>query len=221
MAKKVVSPKKKIVTVSAPIIPEPSMVSPIPKLSPKILTLGLVILGIALLTYKVGPYFVPAIVDNRPLTRFEVWSRLEKSYGKQTLDDLVNEKILDLAIAQSGVSIPQAKIDDQIKTLEKQFEGSGGLDQILSEQGLTRAELTKQVVTQLSVEEILKDEVVPSEEEIAQQFADNKDTLYKDKKLDEVKADITTELTQTKLRDAFLTWFAEVKKTAKVKSFGL
>ncbi|KKU19861.1 MAG: Peptidyl-prolyl cis-trans isomerase, partial [Microgenomates group bacterium GW2011_GWF1_46_12] len=189
--------------------------------SPKILTLGLVILGIALLTYKVGPYFVPAIVDNRPLTRFEVWSRLEKSYGKQTLDDLVNEKILDLAIAQSGVSIPQAKIDDQIKTLEKQFEGSGGLDQILSEQGLTRAELTKQVVTQLSVEEILKDEVVPSEEEIAQQFADNKDTLYKDKKLDEVKADITTELTQTKLRDAFLTWFAEVKKTAKVKSFGL
>jgi hypothetical protein len=39
--------------------------------------------------------------------------------------------------------------------------------------------------------------------------------------LEEVSATITEELKQSKLRDAFLAWFAEIKKDAKVKSFGL
>lgn len=191
------------------------------KLTSRILPLSLIVLGIALLTYKVGPYFVPAIVGTSPVTRFEIWNKMEKSYGAQTLDDVVNEKILDLAIAKSGVKVDQAKIDAQIKSLESQFESMGGLDAALTQRGMTRDELTKQVKTQLSVEEILKDKVNPSEEDVKKAFDEGAKTTYKDKKFDDVKEQIKEQLVQAKLVEAFRDWFEMVKGEAKLKNFGL
>jgi len=190
-------------------------------MNPKILRGALIIILIALLTYKLGPWLVPTIVDNKLVTRFSLWSRLEKTYGTQTLDDLVNEKILDAAIAKAGIKIEQKKIDEQIAKLETQFKDAGGLDEALKQRGLTRPDLVKQVKTQLEVEELLSDKITLTDAEIQKEFSDNEKTLYTGKKLEEVSESIQTQLKDAKLRDAFLAWFAEVKKTAKVKSFGL
>lgn len=212
-------------TVLAPVElsqvePATSVVTPKPR-SNRFLTLALLALGVALLVYKFGPWLAPAIVDNRPLTRFALWSRLEQNYGAQTLDDMVNERILNNAIARSGVKVEQAKIDEQLKSLESQFAANGGLDEALKQRGLTKSDLEQQVRTQLSVETLLADKIAPTEEEVRKQFDDNVKTLYKDKKFEDVQASITDELKQTKLRDAFLDWFADVKKDAKVKTFGI
>ncbi len=187
----------------------------------RILSFALVAIALALLIYKLGPWLAPVIVDSRPLTRFELWSRLEKIYGAQTLDDMVNERILNNAIAKSGVKIEKSQVEAQLKTIETQFESSGGIDEALKQRGLSRSDLEKQISTQLSVEALLADKIEPTEEEVKAQFEAGATTLYKDKKLDDVKESIAEELKQTKLREAFLTWFADVKKEAKVKSFGI
>ena len=191
------------------------------KLNNKVIYLALVVVVIGLIAYKVGPWLVPAIAGNRPVTRFEIWSRLEQSYGAQALDDLVNEKILDKAIADAHVKIDQTKLDDQIKSLETQFESTGGLDEALKQRGLTRKDLEKQIRTQLAVEVLLADKIVPTDAEVKAQFDSGATTLYTGKKFEEVQSSIAEELKQTKLRDAFLVWFGEVKKDAKVKTFGL
>lgn len=210
-----------MITQTPMITPTPVMPSVSKSMNPKILRTALVVVLIALLTYKVGPWLVPSLVDNQLITRFALWSRLEKTYGAQTLDDLVNEKILDSAIAKAGIKVDPTKIDSQIAQLETQFKDNGGLDEALKQRGLTRPDLEKQVKTQLEVEELLSDKITVSDAEIQQEFTTNEKTLYQGKKLDEVKEAITTSLKDAKLRDAFLTWFAEVKKTAKIKSFGL
>lgn len=191
------------------------------KMSPRFMTMAVIVILVALATYKFGPWLVPAIVGGRPITRFEIWNRLEATYGAQALDDMVNEVTLDRAIAQSGVTIAQADIDAQMDSLNKQFESLGGLDEALKQRGLTRAELEKQVRTQLSVEKILADKVAVSDEEVQAEFDENKDTVYKDQEFDTVKENIRTTLKDGKLREAFLTWFAEVKAQAKIKNFGL
>ncbi|KKU14397.1 MAG: Foldase protein PrsA [Microgenomates group bacterium GW2011_GWC2_45_8] len=212
--------KKEI--IETPITTSSPVGSPVQKsMNPKILRGALIIILIALLTYKLGPWLVPTIVDNKLVTRFSLWSRLEKTYGTQTLDDLVNEKILDAAIAKAGIKIEQKKIDEQIAKLETQFKDAGGLDEALKQRGLTRPDLVKQVKTQLEVEELLSDKITLTDAEIQKEFSDNEKTLYTGKKLEEVSESIQTQLKDAKLRDAFLAWFAEVKKTAKVKSFGL
>lgn len=192
-----------------------------PKMNNKLITLALIVVVIGLLTYKLGPWLVPSVVGNMPVTRFELWSRLEKSYGAQALDDMVNEKILDQAIAKSGIKVDQGKLDEQLKALETQFESTGGLDEALKQRGLTRADLEKQISTQLAVEILLADKISPTDEEVKAQFDEGATTMYKDKKLEDVKESIVEELKQTKLRDAFLVWFADIKKETKVKSFGL
>lgn len=219
MAKVTKKTVKKVIKTDLTPTPLPMMTSK--PMNSKVISLALVVVVIGLVTYKAGPWLVPALVNNRPVTRFELWSRLEKNYGTQTLDDMVNEKILDKAIADANVKVDRVKLDDQIKALEKQFETTGGLDEALKQRGLSRKDLEKQVRTQLSVEELLADKINPTEDEIKKQFDSGVTTLYKDKKFDDVKVSITDELKQTKLRDAFLIWFAEVKKSAKVKSFGL
>lgn len=216
-------PAKKVVEVmESSMMMETSTPSmPTRKMNNKTLSLALIALAIGLLTYKVGPWFVPALVNNTPVTRFEINSRLEKAYGAQALDDLINEKILDQAIAKANVKVDEAKLSEQIKSLESQFESTGGLDEALKQRGLTRKDLEKQIRTQLAVEVILADKITPSDDEVKSQFTAGASTLYKDKKFEEVQESIKEELKQTKLRDSFLTWFAEVKKDAKVKNFGL
>jgi parvulin-like peptidyl-prolyl isomerase len=229
MAKATKSTTKKTNTKKVtPIMSEPSMAMesasptmPSRKLSNKTLTLALVALAVGLLTYKVGPWAVPALVNNVPVTRMEIASRLEKAYGAQALDDLVNEKILDQAIAKSGVKVDEAKVTEQIKSLETQFESTGGLDEALKQRGLTRKDLEKQIRTQLAVEVLLADKINPTDDEVKAQFTAGAATLYKDKKIEDVSASIKEELKATKLRDSFLTWFEEIKKEAKVKNFGL
>lgn len=190
-------------------------------LSPKVLTISLVVIGLALLTYKLGPWLVPAVVDKRPVTRFEIWKRLEDSYGEQTLDDIVNEYTLEAVIDDSGVKVADDKVKEQLDTLETQFASLGGLDEALSQRGLSREDLEKQIKTQLAVEELLADQVVPSEQEIQDYYDTNKEVLYTDKELDEVKEEIKSALRETKLRDAFLEWFAGKKEDIQVKNFGL
>ncbi|MFZ2199422.1 MAG: SurA N-terminal domain-containing protein [Microgenomates group bacterium] len=228
-AKKLTSPKggtsKKAVKTTkqiTPILPVemPAMVTT-PKMNSKVITFALVVILLGLLTYKLGPKLVPAMVANTPVTRFELWSRLEKSYGAQALDDMINEKILDKAIADAHIKVDATKLSDQVKTLEKQFETTGGLDEALKQRGLSRKDLEKQISTQLAVEELLADKINPTEDEVKKQFDAGAVTTYKDKKFDEVSASITDELKQSKLRDEFLAWFGEIKKTVKVKNFGL
>ncbi len=228
MAKASKKVSKKIVKKTTPIETE-NMVSidsvapsaPKTQLNNKTLTLALVALGVGLLTYKYGPWVVPALVNNVPVTRMEIASRLEKSYGAQALDDLVNEKILDQAIAKSGIKVDESKLTEQIKTLETQFETTGGLDEALKQRGLSRKDLEKQIRTQLAVEVILADKINPSDEEVKAQFTAGAATLYKDKKLEEVSGTISEEIKAAKLRDSFLAWFEEIKKDVKVKNFGL
>lgn len=208
-----------------PAVTMASMPATIPSrkfnLNPRYVRLGLVILLIGLLAYKLGLWLFPAVVNNVPVSRITLWNRMEKAYGAQVLDDTVNEKILDAAIAKQNIQIDAVQVDTQLAELEKQFESIGGLDEALKQRGITRAELRKQVETQLAVEQILSDKVEPTEEEIAADFETNKETLYKDKKIEDVREEIRDRVRDTKLRDAFLEWFAEVKKDIKVKNFGL
>lgn len=187
----------------------------------RLLSKLLIIIALGLLSYKFGPWLFPATINNKPISRFTLIKRLEQTYGEQTLDDLVNEKILNQAIANNGVTVSQAAVDRQVAIAEEQFAQLGGLDEALKQRGMSRNDLIKQITTQLSIEEILKDEIEPTEAEIAEEFETNADTFYADTTLEESSPMIMDNLRQQNLRNAFLEWFEEVKEEFQVKKFGL
>ncbi len=186
-------------------------------LNRKVLIAALIFLSLALLGYKFLPWLVPAVVDKKPITRLDIYRQMDKVYGQQTLNDLVNEAILKDAIKKANVKVDEAKVQQEIDKLNKQFEKLGGLDQALAQRGLSIDDLKDQIRTQLAIEEILKDKIQPTDDEIKQEYEKNKDTLYKDKTFDEVKDQIASALKQAKLSQAFMTWFQDVKKDIPVK----
>lgn len=218
--------KKKPTKNSSSMTDSPTMTSSAttssrPRPSRRNLMILLLLVALGLLAYKLGPWLFPATVDNRPISRIELINRLETLYGEQVLEDMINNNILDQAIADSGVEIADSAIDEQIANLETQFEGLGGLDSALDQQGINREELRKQLLTQLAVEEILKDKIEPSEEEVQADYEAGSETLYAEKTFDEVSGSIVEKLRQDKLREAFLAWFSEIKSQYSVKKFDL
>lgn len=208
-------------TVKETTKPESTSMPMTNKPSRKNLVILLVIIAVGLLTYKLGPWLFPATINNRPITRFELYNRLESLYGEQVLEDMVNNKILDQAISDANVQVDEARIEEQFNALEQQFEQLGGLDTALEQQGLNREELRKQLYTQLAIEEILKDKIQPTEEEITSDYEAGLETIYADKSLDEVRSQIEESIRQDKLRQEFLNWFQEVKENYNVKRFDL
>lgn len=211
--------------VAAPVetVVPPIAENPVPRFTPKMntkfLVLGLVLVGVGLLTYKLGPWLVPAVVDKTPITRWQLYEKLEQTYAPQVLSDLINEQILESAIAKTNVTVDQGLIDARLKEIEDSVASLGGLDEALKSRGMTKAELISQIKIELSLQEILKDKLATTDEEAKTYFDQNSKTIYVDKKFDDVKAEILETLKQNKFRDAFMTWFEEAKKSVSVKNF--
>ena len=68
----------------------------------------------------------------------------------------------------------------------------------------------------------LQDKLFPeqvSDEEIQAYFDENKEMVYKDKKLDEVKEEVKSQLIQQKVSQRFSEWFGKLRQEAKITSF--
>lgn len=180
--------------------------------------LALGVIGIVL--YLTRGLFIAATVNGELLSRPTVINDLEKHYGKQALDSLITESLINQEAKKAGITVSNEDIDNEIKTIEDSVKAQGqDLDTLLTVQGMSRDELKKQVSTQKKVEKILGSKVEPTDEEIAEYMKTNKDLLPKDQSEDQVKASVKDQLTQQKLSTEFQTWLAEIKKNANIKYY--
>jgi foldase protein PrsA len=65
------------------------------------------------------------------------------SYAAQVVNYLVTQELLDQYAAQNRITVTDKQVNDRITQLEKAYGGKKGVDKILKQQGMTRADLTK------------------------------------------------------------------------------
>lgn len=166
---------------------------------------------------KWGNVFVVASVNGQPLTRLQLWQRLEKRAGQQTLDEMINEALVEQEAVKKNLTVSQKEIDTKVADLEKRFKGKDGLNQMLSLQGMTRDDLVSQIKLQVLVEKMVPQQKV-SEAEINDYYEKNKET-YGEELTADVKSQIKNQLLQEKTSKAFSDWFDKLKKGAKVSKY--
>jgi foldase protein PrsA len=118
----------------------------------KKLALLVVIIGLAILAYTHKNWFIAAQVNGQPITNFEVLSRLNQIHRTDTLNQMVNEKILYNEAKKKGVSVTEADIQNKIAEIEKNVGGADSLNDLLSQQSQTRKDLEDQIKIQLLIE---------------------------------------------------------------------
>jgi parvulin-like peptidyl-prolyl isomerase len=188
-------------------------------LSFKVVILILVVLAVLGLAYYYKGLFIAATVDGQPITRFAAVKELEKQNGKEILDALISEKLINIEAEKRNISVSQEEIDKQVKKIEDQVSQSGGtLDEMLAAQGVSRDELLKQIMLQQKAEKILSDKIQVSDEEVDKYITDSGQTLEPGKEAEQ-REQIKDGLRQQKFSSEISSWLSDARSKASIKEF--
>jgi len=163
-------------------------------------------------------YVLAAIINNKPIFRFQLNQTLMARYGKQTLEGIISETIIADEARRLGVTITQEEIDKQEEEVLKSFGGKVTLDELLKFQGTTKAEFDGQIKLQLLVNKMMEKDVTVTEEEIAAYKETNKALLVSSDEAS-LTEEVRKTLTEQKINEKIQPWFTELKNKAKIFKF--
>jgi len=207
----------------APVVVTPIMVNKSPisdKLKqPKVL-IGLIVVILIVAAFFFKGFFVAALVNGQPISRFTVISELEKQGGKQALTSLVNQTLILQEAKKRNVTVSQSEIDASLKQIEDSLKAQGqDLNTALSMQGMTRSDLMTQLKLRSLVEKLLADKIGVTDSEVTDYITKNKETLPTNMTDAELKKNVIEQLKQQKLGSASQAWLDQLNKNAKINYF--
>lgn len=185
--------------------------------SNKVLFVLVLVVVVAALAYKNRNLLIVADVNGKLISRFEVWSELEKQGGKQVLDAIVSKELVMQEAAKNNVTIDEAAVTAEIKGYEDSVVAQGQtLDQVLALQGDNRAALTERVRFRIIATKLLGDKLAVTDQEVTQYMEDNKAFLPTDQKEEDIKATVKQQLEQQKLSTELQSYIDGLRAKAKI-----
>lgn len=187
----------------------------------KLIAVVLIGTAVFLLAQKNRGLIIAGTVNNKPITRMALNSRLSERYGKTAFDEIVTEELIKDQAVKNGITVSPKEIQDEIAANEKQFGGKDKLMETAKQAGINNdSELNSFFQLKLTIkkleEKLFKADV--KDADIQKYFDDNKQFLG-GKKFDEVKADIKAQLEQQSIQQQFTDWFGKIRNEAKINSY--
>lgn len=178
----------------------------------------IIVLLVALAFWFFRDQVIVAMVNGKPITRFQVISELEKQGASQILDSLVTMELVNQAINKADVGVDNQEITDQMAEIETSLAAQDqNLDDILAMQNLTREDIEKDIKLNLQVDKILADKIQVTEEEVMEYFETNKEFLGEDANYGEMKEDIEAQVIQEKRSAAQQEWLETLRSEANIR----
>lgn len=182
------------------------------------LIITILLLGAAL--YYFRGLFVAAVVNGQPISRLEVVRQTEAQSGKQTLDTLVRNALIEQKAKKENVSVTEKEINDEIKKLQDNLSKQGqNLDQVLQAQGMSQEDLKKLIRLDKLVAKMVGKDVKVTDAEINEYIEANQESLPQDADEATLKTQVSEQLKQQKTNEKVRNWLAEIQKEASVNYF--
>lgn len=178
----------------------------------------LVALGILLLAFFKKSWFVAAIVNGTPITNLELQIKLNQQFKTQTLNQLINEKVILDEAKKNGIILQESEINNKLADLEKNVGGKETLDALLSQQSQTRMSLKDQLKVQLVISKLYDKEASVSGDEVSKFIEQNKQLLRATESAQQEK-EAYDSIKNQKLSQIFSQKFQELRQKAKIQTF--
>lgn len=178
----------------------------------------IVILGLIAIFVSNKGLLVAAVVNRKPIFRWQLTKVLTSRFGAQTLDSMISQALVDEEARKAGITIASADIAQKESELVASLGGSVSLEDVLKYQGMTKADFEDQLRLQLTVEKLLGKDMTIADADIDRYIATNGSTLTATDEAglrEEAKQAIFSQQINEKLQ----TWFSEVKTKAKILRF--
>lgn len=181
------------------------------------IVIALFILLIVLFLTNKG-LILAAVVNGRPIFRWELSKVLVSRFGKQTLEGMISETLISDQARKSGVSVSQTDIDGKVADIMKGLGADVKLEDVLKFQGMTKDEFENQIRLQLTVEKLLGRDIQITEPDVDAYIATNRATLVATEPA-ALRAEARAALLGAKISEKLQPWFMELKDKAKVFRF--
>lgn len=159
-----------------------------------------IILVVLLLLFVFKSAFVVAMVNGHPVFRMQYQQQLEAQAGKQVMNTLITENLLQEEAARQHISVSQSDLDAQIRTIQNQLAGQGQtLDAALAAQGLSKDSFMQQLRLQALVQKMLASKIQVTDAEVNDYITKNQASLPTGESDAQIKAQVKQQLSQQKL----------------------
>ena len=181
--------------------------------------LGIIVVLIVLGYFGVRKgMFVAAVVNGRPIFRWELTNSLVSRFGKQTLEGMISEALIVGAARKSGVTISSQEVDGKVVEVVKGLGENVKLEEVLQFQGMTKTDFESQIRLQLTVEKLLGKDIEITESDIDAFIATNRATLAATEPA-ALRQEARNTILGTKISEKIQPWFLEIKEKAKILRF--
>lgn len=178
----------------------------------------ILIIGILALAIYKKNWFIAATVNGSPITNLELQIRLNSGFRTQTLNQMINEKIILDEAAKKNVLVSDLEVGSKISEIETSVGGAQTLDAMLAQQGQTRESIKQQIKLQLIIEKLYSNEATVSAEEVTNFIEQNKDSLKATDSAAQQKESYDA-IKNQKLSQIFSQKFQDLRTKAKIQIF--
>ncbi|SHM09833.1 foldase protein PrsA [Caldanaerovirga acetigignens] len=155
----------------------------------KIKPITLIIMAILLLFSSVGcsnsssgKEIVAKVGDER-ISKDQLYDVMVKSIGKQALEYLIAQKIIDLEAKKENIKVLDEEIERELEKVYKYYGGKEAFIKNLQVSGYSLQDFKKDIAMQIKVKKLLEPKIKISEEELKDYFEQNKDYFSQEKEI--------------------------------------
>lgn len=179
--------------------------------------MGLLVVLLAGAGFGYVKYWNVATVNGVGISRLEYIKTMEKAGGKQTLDQMIKERLILAEGKKNNIFMDKTAIEVETKKVEERLKSQGQtLETALTMSGMTKTDLEKQILMQK-----IQTTLATNKTEITQAQVDEFIKTYKDQlppkgtkaELEKIAKD---ELTAQAVKTAATEWVTNLTKNAKV-----
>lgn len=190
------------------------------KVNKKYAVLFIVLLLAVVLIFRNRGLFVAAVVNGQPISRLAVVKEAEKQSGKQTINNLVRNSLIEQEAKKQKITVSEKEINDEIKKVETTLSKQGQkLDQVLTLQGINRDDLRKLIRLDKLVGKMVGKDIKITDKEIMDYIEKNRESLPQDQTDAQLKTTVSNQLKQQALSEKVQKWLADLQAKAKIQYF--
>ncbi|MBS4201974.1 peptidylprolyl isomerase [Bacillus sp. FJAT-49732] len=138
----------------------------------------LIVVGLAaIFTAAFSKREIVANVGGEKITQAELNDVLVKRYGQDTLDSLIEKKVIELEAKKEKVSISDKDKEKEMDSYIEQYGGKDAFNAALQQSGLSKKDIEQDVIQYLSIKKMLEPKIKITEEDMKKYFDENKDSF--------------------------------------------
>ena len=173
------------------------------------------------LLYFLRGWLLVGTVNGQPIYRISVINRLEQLGGDRVVDEITRRYVVADELAARGLEVTDEEIESEIDEARQLFEAQGiSFEDALAQDNLTLEDVREISRYQRGLRLLAEQEVEEvTDEDVTAYYEENKDALFEDQELEDVKDQLKASLEEQALQQKEQEIITELLANANIVTF--